>query len=440
MLKQMEHKIKGRCNNENLITRNYESLNSSKQKAKSENWISNKPNITKKLPSKNFYKPVRSSAKALIQIDHHSTPLNPSTNTSASIGGKKKTGEKAEKKTFDYWMNKKSVKWKKLQPNQSLNGHFHKMTKKSSGKKRQREVNETIQVQDKHVLDMESEREAFVIKKRGQKKKELKITKGSNEMSQGKQSLLEAKEPSPEIITKASYLKMNDLGNDHAPTSKREQAAYQIPEIMNIYTVDSNTCFGKHKYSNKRSTFLDEEEEADMWNVNEFVNPSEMPSKIHQNPYILPQNQRVLKSLPITKESFLHWHRQSMLKSFATSQSASFISPTPQILRQPQAEASPSTVFLEESSGFFEEFPPISTSRAASRYELSEAKRRLREERLHNCGRVVEYRSKGRESVAVSRNRGDEGVEYGETREVIEVVFEVEEEIESGIEDTPQPK
>jgi hypothetical protein len=67
------------------------------------------------------------------------------------------------------------------------------MTKKSSEKKRQREANETIQVQDKHVLDMESEREAFVIKKRGQKKKELMITKGSNEMSQGKQSLLEAK-------------------------------------------------------------------------------------------------------------------------------------------------------------------------------------------------------------------------------------------------------
>jgi hypothetical protein len=53
---------------------------------------------------------------------------------------------------------------------------------------------------------------------------------------------------------------------------------------------------------------------------------------------------------------------------------------------------------------------------------------------------VVELRSKGRDSVAVSRNRGDEGVEYGEKREVIEVVFEAEEEIESGIEETPQPK
>jgi hypothetical protein len=155
---------------------------------------------------------------------------------------------------------------------------------------------------------------------------------------------------------------MNDLVNDHAPTSKREQAAYQILEIMNIYTVDSNTCFGKHKYSNKRSTFLDEEEEADMLNVNEFVNPSEMASKIHQNPYILPQNQRVLKSLPITNEFFLHWHRQSMLKSFATSQSASFISPTPPNPSPTPSRSLPSTVFQEESSGFFEGFPPISTS------------------------------------------------------------------------------
>lgn len=47
--------------------------------------------------------------------------------------------------------------------------------------------------------------------------------------------------------------------------------------------------------------------------------------------------------------------------------------------------------------------------------------------------------------MAVSRNYGDEGVEYGETREIIEVVEEVEEieesmADESVVEDTPQPK
>lgn len=33
-------------------------------------------------------------------------------------------------------------------------------------------------------------------------------------MSQGKQSLIEAKEPDPDIISKASYLRSHDLSSD----------------------------------------------------------------------------------------------------------------------------------------------------------------------------------------------------------------------------------
>lgn len=101
-------------------------------------------------------------------------------------------------------------------------------------------------------------------------------------------------------------------------------SGYVGNQIMNLKTNDNYDHFGK-KLSNQKSTFLDENEEADMMNVNEFSD-TEDPNPHHVNVGEIAKNKRVLKHLPITKESFLNWQKHSMLKSFATSQEVSFIS------------------------------------------------------------------------------------------------------------------
>ena len=363
---------------------------------------------------KSVYNPTRSKyASSGVHNYHISNPgsesVKCSQNTSISkdtssgyksLNSKHRPNSKSNKCTFNYQGEKKASKCRKKSPNQSLNVHHRKMTtnKNSMTKKKKivKNTKDVSQVVSKQVLDMGSEREAVVYKKRGQKKNHI-LTDKSSLMSEARQSLIEAKEPTPEVISRASYLRTQELTNDNIDSTNRDR---QVPAIMNIYTVDSKNYFGKAKYSNTRSTFLNEEEEEDMLNVNEFTNNEEVPSNKCVKVGMLTHNRRILKALPITKESFLNWQRHSVLKSFATSQEASFISNRPtdrmesnrthnenlfpdelkkrdqeyykkkiphsNIKRQrnqsrtnyvhEESPAQASSVFMDESSGFFEEF------------------------------------------------------------------------------------
>ena len=164
-------------------------------------------------------------------------------------------------------------------------------------------------------------------------------------------------------------------------------------------------------------------------NVNEFKDYEDYYDNRQVKVGKWPSNNRVLKALPITKESFLHWKKQSVLKSFATSQEASFVSHRPterqdtsrimneninpsKILQREQKivdmeilnkdknytkyntaiEESPecfSSPFVDESSGYFEEYQHQvtnrETSKASSRYEIDQkASKNNRQEKLHN--------------------------------------------------------
>lgn len=280
---------------------------------------------------------------------------------------------------------------------------------------------------NKKKLDMESEREAVVFCKRGQRKKQL--LEQHSPMSQGKQSLIEAKEPSPEVISRASYLKSQGKYSDAHEFSNSKNNEYKIPEIVNLRT-SNKACFSK-KFSNAKSTFLNEEEEEDMQNVNEFSDAEEYIVNRQVNKGNILNHERVLKTLPITKESFMNWQKHSMLKSFATSQEASFVSNRPteridstrvnieninprevlnyeqqcvkmEILNEPKKQnlreysnkkyyESPeqvSTVFMDESSAFFEEYAAMSSEREASAtsnvYSYKQNHNKPRDQNLHN--------------------------------------------------------
>jgi hypothetical protein len=252
-------------------------------------------------------------------------------------------------------------------------------------------------------------------------------------MSQAKQSLIEAKEPDIDVISRASYLKSHELSSDGDGSSIKQPNTYQGPGIVNLHTGNGNSCFNK-KLSNKRSTFLNDEEDGDMQNVDEFYGQE------HSTRYVkigrMAANRRVLKALPITKESFLNWNnKQSMLKSFATSQEASFVSnrPTERIAsnrvtnefvnpsavlkyeqqfvkmdtlnlshgnnrKKPidyvikeveESHSNFSSAFIEESSYVFEEHAAQSFNRDASRASNRNSSRpsnlqQMRQEKLHN--------------------------------------------------------
>jgi hypothetical protein len=252
-------------------------------------------------------------------------------------------------------------------------------------------------------------------------------------MSQAKQSLIEAKEPDMDVISRASYLRSQEMSSNGDNSPITQLNAYQGPGIVNLHTGNGNSCFNK-KLSNKRSTFLNDEEDGDMQNVDEFYGQEDV------NRYVkigrLAANRRVLKALPITKESFLNWNnKQSMLKSFATSQEASFVSNRPTerkesnrasnelsnqsaVLKYEQqfvkmdtlnlshgnnykkpidyvikeveeSHSNFSSVFIEESSNVFEEHAAQSfnreVSRASNRHSLKPSNlQHMRQERLHN--------------------------------------------------------
>lgn len=229
---------------------------------------------------------------------------------------------------------------------------------------------------------------------------------------------------------------------------------YWGQEILNVWTHDDSNFFGK-VISSSRNTFLNEQEEADLMNVNEFGDSEDWCGikTVHVGPSL--SNGRVLKKLPITKESFVVWHKQSMLKSFATSHDASFVSnkPTERIenslafessigkdpikLEQNYVELemvnqswrvanlSPggnSTQFFDEASEYFEEFEPNSAVKPTGIENPSKSKNQMRMENLHNWSKVHDYKIKmanlPRESIPISRNKGDinlakkESIEY----------------------------
>jgi hypothetical protein len=206
-----------------------------------------------------------------------------------------------------------------------------------------------------------------------------------------------------------------------------------------------------------------------MLNVNEFSEAEETPSNRCVKIGKLTNNRRVLKALPITKESFMNWHKQSVLKSFATSQEASFVSNKPteridssrinksstnpsamiqyeqkqekmEVLNKTRnlhnyngkSEESPgqlSTVFIDESSLFFEEFAHHShnrdPSKASNRQESGNKNMQAqRREKLHNCTKVLDYQflkaHTAKDSVVVSRNEGDTDLVLKETIDYIE--------------------
>lgn len=230
--------------------------------------------------------------------------------------------------------------------------------------------------------------------------------------------------------------------------------------------------FQKQKLSLKRSTFLNEEEESDMQNVDEFNEQEEYSSARCVKIGRLAANRRILKALPITKESFMNWNnKQSMLKSFATSHEVSFVSNKPterietntinaenvnpsQILRYEQQvfnmevmnepkrkmprdyvineleESSNgfSSAFKEESSWVFEEYDAAHSfhreaSRASNKSKPSKLQQ-MRQEKLHNCNKVHDYKfintQKPKDSIIISRNNGDDALVMRETMDYIE--------------------
>ena len=292
---------------------------------------------------------------------------------------------------------------------------------------------------------MESEREAAIFCKRGQKKEMLLKKQNSPDLSQGKQSLVDAREPSSDIISQASFIRSQELMNEKVKNVGH--VGYSGQEIVNVCTHDDSNFFGK-LISSSRNTFLNEQEEADLMNVNEFEDNDDMwgIKTIHIGPLI--SNGRVLKKLPITKESFINWHKQSLLKSFATSHEASFVSnkQTERIenswiidpLREPikleqnyveierinqnskEINCSPggnSTQFIDEASAYFEEFEPSSVikekenSWGIGNPTPTKSKYQMRMDNLHNCNKVHDYKIKvsniSKESVPISRNKGD---------------------------------
>jgi len=96
---------------------------------------------------------------------------------------------------------------------------------------------------DKFLLDLESEREQAVFCKRGQKK--LELLKGSDystSTEKNKQSLIDAKEPSSDIISRASYLRSHGLSSDKKKAFEYSNTNCGGPEILNFNT---NDYFGK---------------------------------------------------------------------------------------------------------------------------------------------------------------------------------------------------
>lgn len=73
---------------------------------------------------------------------------------------------------------------------------------------------ENLQGLNKVALDKDSEREAVVFCKRGQRKQQLLQQKSTPDKEHAKQSLVEAREPSPEVISRASYLRSNEMNSD----------------------------------------------------------------------------------------------------------------------------------------------------------------------------------------------------------------------------------
>jgi hypothetical protein len=69
-------------------------------------------------------------------------------------------------------------------------------------------------------------------------------------MSQAKQSLIEAKEPDIDVVSRASYLRSHELSSDGENSSIKKPNAYQGPGIVNLHTGNGNSCFNK-KLSNK---------------------------------------------------------------------------------------------------------------------------------------------------------------------------------------------
>jgi hypothetical protein len=93
MLKQMERKIKGTAQNQQLITRNYEHFDSTNQKAKSENLVSNKVRYNSKKAGKGLNLPWKSNhtnGSDSVNTSSKPTPtyLMYSNNTSYSKEGK----------------------------------------------------------------------------------------------------------------------------------------------------------------------------------------------------------------------------------------------------------------------------------------------------------------------------------------------------------------
>jgi hypothetical protein len=299
-------------------------------------------------------------------------------------------------------------------------------------------------------------------------------------MSQAKQSLIDAKEPDIDVISRASYLRSHEMSSDGDNSSITQPIAYQDPGIVNLHTGNGNSCFNK-KLSNKRSTFLNDEEDGDMQNVDEFYGQE------HITRYVkigrLAANRRVLKALPITKESFLNWNnKQSMLKSFATSQEASFVSNRPTEIKESnrvshelgnpgavlkyeqqfvkmnalnlshgnnrkkpidyvikeveESHSNFSSAFIEESSCVFEEHAAQSFNREASKASNRHSSKpsnlqNMRQERLHNWNKVHDYQflkahKQPKDSVVVSRNKGDDALVMKESMDFIENFSEEE--------------
>ena len=63
------------------------------------------------------------------------------------------------------------------------------------------------------------------------------------------------------------------------------------------------------KFSQNKSTFINEQEEADLMNINEFSENEKSIKSKFAHIDSLNKEERVFKMLPISKESFLNWHK-----------------------------------------------------------------------------------------------------------------------------------
>ena len=109
-----------------------------------------------------------------------------------------------------------------------------KAKKNKKDQKSQKTSNDSHKQMEAMAADSESEREAVVYVKRGERRKQL-LSNDSSKISIAKQSLLDAREPDPDALSRASYLLSHELSSDRN-SSARKPRDFGVQEIVNLHT------------------------------------------------------------------------------------------------------------------------------------------------------------------------------------------------------------